>query len=199
MGVVKLSTAGIRDYSKTSNFLGLLSPIVSGTFDLLQTQVLTTNETSVTFGSLGTYSADYKHLQIRATIRGGRSNNGDNICLRFNGDSGSNYSRHALYGQNGVVNVYAATGQSYSDLGNAASATTPANVFTGVVADILDPFSASKNTTVRTFNGLSANNPLIGLMSGAWYNTSAVSSMNIFCLNGSLQQFTRISLYGVRG
>jgi hypothetical protein len=39
--------------------------VAAGSFDLLETQVLTSSAASVTFSSLSTYAADYQHLQIR--------------------------------------------------------------------------------------------------------------------------------------
>ena len=68
MGVVKLSTAGIRNYSKTSDFLSGNAPLSLGSFDLLETTTLSTSASSVTFSGLGAYS-DYKHLQIRSVAR----------------------------------------------------------------------------------------------------------------------------------
>ena len=92
MGVVKLSTAGILDYSKTSNFLSGNTPPAGPAFNLLETQVLTTNHASIAFDSLGTYAADYKHLQIRATLKDDRSaSNSSQYGFTFNGVTSASY------------------------------------------------------------------------------------------------------------
>lgn len=172
----------------------------AASFDLLETQVLGSTTASVTFSSLSTYASTYKHLQIRAVARGTRAANGDNLSIRFNGDSGSNYARHALYGAaGGSAESYAAINNSFVDLGTLASATTPANAFTGAVANILDPFETTKNTTVNSLNGLSAAGVFIGITGGAWFNTAAITSINIFAVNGNLTQYSRFSLYGIKG
>jgi hypothetical protein len=68
MGVVKLSTAGILDYQKYSNFLAGNSPVSLGSYDLLETEILTGTQASVEFTSLDSYT-DYQHFQIRGTLR----------------------------------------------------------------------------------------------------------------------------------
>lgn len=177
----------------------------AGSFDLLETQVLGTAAASVTFSSLSTYS-NYKHFQIRATARTNRSGaDSDPIYLRFNSDSGSNYTRHGLGGYNfgGSSAVYSNAGTSQTSLFLAeampvASSTT--NAFGAFVTDILDPFDTNKNKTVRTLNGMNAAWSSIELRSGAWLSTSAVSSILIAPLVGTqLIAGSRFSLYGIKG
>lgn len=185
--------------------LGILSSAgaggaaAAGSFDLLETQVLASSAASVTFSSLSTYAADYQHLQIRLAARGTRNANGDNLGIRFNGDTGANYARHSVYGQGSGVVTYGAGSQTFMDLAQLASSTTAANTFTGGVADILDPFETSKNTTIKTLSGVPASAWAAALTSGAWFNTNALTSMTIYALNGNLVTGSRFSLYGIRG
>lgn len=178
----------------------------AGSFDLLETQVLGSSAASVTFSSLSTYSGTYKHFQIRATTRTNRSGaDSDPVYLRFNSDSGSNYTRHALGGYNfgGTSAVYsnAATSQTSLFLAEAmpvASSTT--NAFGAFVTDILDPFDTNKNKTVRTLVGMNAAWSSVELRSGAWLSTSAVTSILIAPLVGTqLVAGSRFSLYGIKG
>ena len=68
-------------------------------FDLLETTTLTSNASSVSFSGLDAYS-DYKHLQLR--INGKFSSS---VRLQLNGDTGSSYSWHQIYGDgSGALN-----------------------------------------------------------------------------------------------
>jgi hypothetical protein len=74
--------------------LGILAAQISvaaGSYDLLETEILTGSQTSVTFSSLNsTYGADYQHLQARCVFSGGGVVS--SLRIQLNGDTGSNYS-----------------------------------------------------------------------------------------------------------
>ena len=197
MGVVKLSTAGILDYSKTSNFLSGNAPVSFSAFDLLETQVLTSSAASVTFSSI---PQDYKHLQIRMAVRSTGTGN-PRVLTQFNSDSGTNYAYHNLFGTGSTVyseNNSSNDGWNYYFVPNSSQT---AGIFGAAVYDILDYSSVSKNTTTRVFGG-AANagvNYDIGLHSFLWNNTAAITSI---LLSGDGQSFatgTRFSLYGIKG
>jgi hypothetical protein len=73
--------------------------------------------------------------------------------------------------------------------------------FGGSIVDILDYANTSKNKTVRTLTGADRNgNGLIGLRSGYWNSTAAVSSISIIATSGStgFAQYSSFALYGVK-
>ena len=194
MGVVKLSTAGILDYSKTSNFLSGNAPVSFGAFDLLETTTLTTSASSVTFSGLGAYS-DYKHLQIRSVARVDVS--GTTCAMRFNSDSGSNYARHYLIGS-GSVSSGGQTSQDQSNTLFAAGSSQAANIFGVSVVDILDFASTNKNTTVRSL--VTNSDGTIILFSGLWNDTAAITSIEIKQqTTGNFVSGSRFSIYGTKG
>ena len=199
MGVVKLSTAGILDYSKTSNFLSGNAPLSLGAFDLLETTTLSTSASSVTFSGLGAYS-DYKHLQIRMVVRSTNSSSYGAIAVRFNGDSGNSYSRHNLYGTGSSISSSANTSVDRIISFAIASDNDTSGKFDALVGDIYDFSSSSKNSTVRAAHqGTQTATETVRLVSGAWYNTSAITSINI--LENSANNFvagTRVSLIGIK-
>ena len=199
MGVVKLSTAGILDYSKTSNFLSGNAPVSFGAFDLLETTTLTSSASSVTFSGLGAYS-DYKHLQIRAAVRSNRSSGVyDLASLRLNSDSGTNYIWHTLEGNGSSVSSYTYGTSSGIQLGAMPEATDDAGAFGSFVLDILDFANTSKNTTTRNLTGwISGTYPQIRLSSGLWMNTNAVTSVQINSDAGNFITGSRFSLIGVK-
>lgn len=181
--------------------LGILQSQAAGAggaaYDLLETQVLTSNASSVTFTGLGSYS-DYKHLQIRAAWSA-YSNSG--MRIQLNSDTGTNYAHHQLWGQSGSVSTQAFTSRSYWNISEQVQGTTwDNNVFSPMVCDVLDFSNTSKNTTARFLTGDNPSvigAPHITLSSGAWLNTAAVTSIQLFA-NSNLSAKSRFSLYGVK-
>ena len=163
----------------------------AGAFDLLQTTVLSSSASSVTFSSLGSYS-DYKHLQLRVLAK----HNSANIKLTFNSDTGANYAWHRLFGDGSSVTSGAGTSQNYI-LGNAWSSDT-ANIFGASVTNILDFSNTSKNTTIRSLSGQNTASPIISLGSGFWNNTAAVTTIKIETFSDSFVAGSRFSLYGIK-
>jgi hypothetical protein len=83
-------------------------------------------------------------------------------------------------------------------IGQIPAASATANIFGSTVIDIIDPFSTTKNKTVRSIDGYSTSN-LFGLFSGAWINTSSIQTMTLFAEAGNLVSGSRFSLYGIKG
>ena len=176
-------------------------PLVETDFDLLQTEILTASQASVTFSSLGDYATDYQHLQIRYVSRSARTDNAnDSLAIQVNADTGSNYARHGLLGYLGSVSSQASTSAARMDIGWQATNSQSADIFGSGVIDILDPFESSKNTTFRGLSGTSGTEPIIILNSGVWLNTTALSSIKLFAgFSGTnLVAESRYSLYGLK-
>jgi hypothetical protein len=180
--------------------LGFLagSGAVASDYELIETQILGSSTPSITFSNLGTYSSTYKHLQIRAVTRSNTSGGAGAMQVRLNGDTGANYAWHRLggYGSNPVQSG-AGTSQTFMGIGFIVYSDQPANVFGASVLDILDPYSTTKNKTVRSFAGVPNT---IELRSGAWFNTNSVTSV-LIKPDGS-ETFaigSRFSLYGIKG
>ena len=170
----------------------------SGTFDLISSTILTGSQSSVTF-DVSTLASTYKHLQIRLVARNSVSATYDEIYMKFNSDSNSaNYKAHLLYGNGSSVSSASwsntSSGFRFADI-EAASATS--NAFTPVVADLLDPFSSSKNKTVRSFSGKTSS-AFVSLASGLWMSTSTVTSIVLTPYSGSFIAGSRFSIYGIK-
>ena len=174
--------------------LGILDYPVSaaaGSYDLLETEILTGSQASVTFSSLNsTYGAGYQHLQVRMV---GISPS-DVSYLRFNGVSGTSYRNHGLRGNGSTVSSYAsgaAAGQIQLSTVLATDTT-----YTKVI-DILDAFDSNKNTTIRAL--VANSNQGIELISGVFMNTSALTSILLAPFSGTYSAGSRFSLYGLKG
>jgi hypothetical protein len=170
----------------------------AGSFDLLETQVLASPTSSVTFSSLSTYAATYQHLQIRYTTRSARATDSSFTKMIINGDSSANYSEHFMRGNGTSIQAVGNTNVSYIHFGDTPAANATANVFNAGVFDLLDAFETTKFKTTRNFSGVYGGGiTYCQLWSGNWRNTNAVSSFTISDFFGAnLATGSRFSLYG---
>ncbi len=173
----------------------------AGAYDLLETTILTSSASSVTFSSLGDYS-DYKHLQIRAVGRISTAINYTAAYMKFNGDSASNYSAHELVGTGSSVSSGGQANATQPFIWRVAGANATSGSFGAALIDILDAFSTTKYKTVRSLSGghyINASNPaIIQLTSSNWRSTSATNSLEFQSASGDFVAGPRISLYGVK-
>jgi hypothetical protein len=163
----------------------------AGAYDALATVTLTGNVSEVVFAGI---PSGYKHLQIRAFTFGSVLD--ENLRLRFNGDTASNYSRHSLNSNNTSTPLaYATAPESYIGIGGVGNTTY------GYVSvnDILDYANVNTNKTVRSLNGTDRNGAgYVSIMSGNWRNTAAITSITISPASGTLAQYSSYALYGVK-
>jgi hypothetical protein len=169
----------------------------AGSFDLLETQVLGSSTSSVTFSSLSTYASTYQHLQIRLMANSNQSGAvGSYTNLNFNGVTSASYSRHLIYG-NGSSVASAATTSASTITFQTLPGTSATNIFAAGIVDILDPFETTKNKTIRALVGSTSPNE-IALSSGAFLSTNAVTSLSLSPAVGQFNTGSRFSLYGIK-
>jgi hypothetical protein len=172
------------------------APAAAGSYELIETEILTTTTSSVTFDVTG-LGSDYQHLQIRMTARTNRAATSDFIEVRLNADSGSNYAHRSLFGNGSSVTSAAQTSDDFMDFNRMAAASAAANVFGAIVMDVLDPFETTKNTTIRSLGGFATES--INLNSGFYNNTSALTEILITPgIGSSFNSGSRFSIYGIR-
>jgi hypothetical protein len=167
----------------------------AGAYDALATVTVPSGGAStITFSGI---PSGYKHLQIRmmalTTVSGGSPQ------IRFNSDSGSNYSNHILYGTGSSAGTGVNVSNTGMYIGGSNTGTNTTYPFVAVT-DVLDYGSTSKNKTIRTLSGLDSNGSgEISLFSGAWYNSSsAITSIDIYATGKTFSQYSTFALYGVK-
>ena len=168
--------------------------------EFLEEVVLTSSASSVTFTGLASYAtAGYKHLQIRMVTKNTDTSQ-SNLGITVNGDTAANYASHNLYGNGSSVFSNAASSQDKMLYFRTANSTDAASIFGAAILDVLDFSSTNKKSTFKWFWGKPATSATeIGLASGLWNNTSAVTSISIFPFSSTFTAATRISLYGSKG
>jgi hypothetical protein len=171
-----------------SSFRSATGP--EGAYDALATVTLSATASSITFSGI---PSGYKHLQLRSLCFG--SNNQENLYIRFNGDTGSNYARHYLLGDGSSASASATAPDTGGVFSNTSTATSPYVA----ICDILDFSNSNKFKTLRALSGRDTNGAGdITLRSSLWRNTAAVTDINIYAGVGTLSSGTTIALYGIR-
>lgn len=206
MSITRAKTSSVAQGPSTKKtLLGGNDVILGGSYDAIGfVDVGSGGQSTVTFSSI---PGTYKHLQLRLYARGayvgGNFNN--NILIRFNSDSGSNYTRHLLYAQdNSGALAFAAANTTSAFAGASPNASTGiASVFAGGVTDILDYADTNKFKTVRTLQGYDTNGggkQRVSLESSAWRNSaSAITSITITSDNAdNWVQYSSFALYGIK-
>lgn len=174
----------------------------AGAFESIATVTGNGSASSLTFSSI---SSDYTHLQIRGICRGTRSFNSESLYIRFNSDSGNNYSYHWAYGDAGGTFSTATTTTNLIQTGLFPGALATSNIMAGLIVDVLDYKNTNKNKTIKAINGYDTNGSGSGadfnnifFSSGSWRNTNAITSITILS-NGAFTTTTTFALYGIKG
>ena len=173
---------------------------VAGSYELIQTSILGSNQATVVFSGLSAYSSTYKHLQLRYTARTNRDAYETQIFLQTNSNTSATYFAHRLTG-NGTTVTSSGGGSSNASIGLITTVNSTASSFAAGVVDILDAYSTTKNKTIRVLNGVTGTlSPYVSLLSFSIADTAAISTLTINdIISSGIVTGSRFSLYGVRG
>ena len=174
--------------------------VAGGDYESIATVTLGSAASTITFSSI---PSTYKHIQIRGVARSAGSDASyQHIAIQLNSDTGSNYWSHGLYGTGSSALTHA-DGSAVTKMlsANIPTTTQTASTFNGTVIDILDYANTNKNTTVRALGGFDSNGGgALGLYSGLWSNTAAVSTVTLSVYQGSnFAANSSFALYGIKG
>jgi hypothetical protein len=166
---------------------------VTNSYESIATVTVGTATNTITFSSI---PSTFKHLQIRAHAQVSTSGL---ARIRFNGDAGANYFGHDLVGNGAAVNSYAYPNINQIYIWPSGNSVSP--YWSPAIVDIHDYQNTNKNKTARVLCGYDSNSAIgfIELVSGAWNNTAAVSSIEITTNTGNFTTNTQFALYGIKG
>lgn len=159
------------------------------TYDLIEEQVLSSAQASVTFSSI---PGTYKDLVLE--IVGTNSGSTDDIQLRFNSDTGSNYSRTFLEGTGSAANSNRNSNVTGAFLGGYV--TGSANFCSYI------QFMSYANTNVNKTQIARGNIPSAYVYAtvGLWRNTAAITTVLVgWQASGQYGSGTTFRLWGVAG
>jgi len=161
-----------------------------------------TKISSVTVGSGGSSSISFTSIlqtftDLHLVISTRASAASDSIGLRFNSDTGSNYTYRYLLG-NGTT-ASSGNGTTTSTLGGRQPESTfTANTF-GSVSFYIPNYTGATYKSVST-DAVSENNAttaMAQLTASIWSNTAAITSITIIPGSGNFVEYSTATLYGV--
>jgi len=188
-----------------SPILGTLASQFSGksfgSFDSIQTATVGAGGAStVSFTSI---PSTYTHLQIRYIARysGGADVETGN-SIKINGSTtGADYYWFQYFYTNGSSRESGAD-DSFATIwgGSAAGGGASSGVFGVGIIDILEYANTNKTKPVRILTGTDNNGSgALYFSTGLYVPTTAISSISISSLGGNFAQYTKFTLYGIKG
>jgi hypothetical protein len=154
------------------------------TYSTIATTTFGSAASSYTFSSI---PSTYTDLVL---IRSGGISTPDEIGLRFNGDTGSNYSYTSMSGYSGAT----ASGRgSNQTMGRGGAAWTATN---NTIWNIMNYANTTTNKTfLQRFND---PGDTVGTAVTLWRSTAAINSVQVITLSGAnLTVGTTLTLYGI--
>lgn len=142
----------------------------------------------------------YKHLQIRAFMRGTYAGTLVSFFCQINGETGSFYSSHHVGGTGSTTYSYAGSTQTYIELNDIAADTNTASTYSNMIMDIFDYADTNKYKTTRGFLGRDFNGSgQLELNSGLYQKTTAVTSIKFYLGANAFKEYSSFALYGIKG
>jgi len=143
----------------------------------------------------------YTDLKLVISARTNVSNWNDNSIVRFNIDSGNNYSNRRINGSGTTVESSSNTSQDGFYYLNFNGSTATSNTFCN--NEMYIPNYTSNNqksfSIDRAIEGNSATENLTSLIAGIWTGTAAITSISIAPYYGtSFSQYSTAHLYGIK-
>ena len=172
---------------------------MAATYTLISSQTLGGASSSITFSSI---PSTYTDLVLRCSTRVSIAGPGSTLGLRFNGDSSTLYSFRYIEGQgsSGTATSSGATQNAIRGFVSDANAAT-ANTF-GFIEIYIPSYTSTTNKQISisyaTENNATAS-VYQGIDAGLYRNSSAISSINLFDVNGTnFMTNSSFYLYGIK-
>jgi hypothetical protein len=162
------------------------------TYDKIATYTIPSATLSYTFSTI---PDTYTDLILISIAQKTTSGSGSGFNLRFNGDSGTNYSNTFLEGSGSSASSYRSSNSTGLN-GGAVTSSAIANQFDININQILN---YSNSTTYKTVLGRYNDNEFsyVGASSSLWRNTNAITSLTVVSVNNFAIGST-FTLYGIK-
>ena len=159
------------------------------TYTPIATTTLGSAASSVTFSSI---SGAYTDLILISTA--GVTSGAVNFAVRFNSDTGANYSRTVLSGTGSAASSDRNTGLTYTILNDYGYLDTTLN--TNIIGQFMNYSNATTFKTVlsRTNNAANGTSACVNL----WRSTAAITRLDILPTSSTFLAGSTFTLYGVK-
>ena len=161
---------------------------MASTYEKIATTTLSSATATVDFTSIsGSYTDLIYVMQVTT------SSGGNYTRIRFNSDTGSNYSVTRISGSGTAASSSRNTSQTYIEIDNVSF------VNTTIANRILQIQNYSNTTTYKTVLGRNNNSSNgTGAIVGLWRSTSAITSISVFLeASGTFNAGSTFTLYGI--
>lgn len=162
------------------------------TYDCIATTTLGSAQSSVTFSSIsGNYTDLIAVLNLKATTAGS-----SDVNLRFNSDTGSNYSRTYLAGNGTSALSTRASGASTGQINNYSNVSTGGLDYNAIVH--IQNYSNTVTNKVVLSRTNNANNAVEASIT-LWRSNNAITSMEWYSsASRSFDTGSTFTLYGIK-
>jgi hypothetical protein len=162
---------------------------MASTYEPIATTTLGSAASSVTFSSI---TASYTDLVLISTA--GVTAGAVNFAVRFNSDSGANYSRTVFSGTGSAATSDKNTGLTYTILNDYGYMDTTLN--TNIIGHIMNYSNSTtfKTTLSRTNNAANGTSAVVNL----WRNTAAINRLDILPTSSTFLAGSTFTLYGIK-
>jgi hypothetical protein len=158
------------------------------TYDSIATT--TVSGTSTTTIALTSIPSTYTDLVLVTNIKTTNNNNG-NGWIRFNSDTGTNYSQTRLYGSGSSAGSDRQTGTDYLNLNVGG--------FNNGILSVAQIYSYSNTTTYKTVaTRINTPDAYVSLNLGIWRSTSAISRIDVTIFEGYMNAGSTVTLFGIK-
>jgi hypothetical protein len=183
---------GLIDSSKTGN-------LTSPSMDFIATyEVPSGGVSQISFSSI---SQNYTHLHIRGVLRNEHpSYQYGSLYWQHNGTGQGQY-HDATWAADPPSLNYGGAGGAGTPFGTVPTSNITSGFFSQWVLDMFEYKNTNKNKTVIYRDGFAASSYQVVDMGSASFanNLNATTSINFYSLTSNFIQYSRLSLYGIRG
>jgi hypothetical protein len=141
--------------------------------------------------------ATYTDLVVK--ISGRYDQSSDNaVYLRFNGNTGANYSYRYLFGSGSAANSASGSADTLANAGIAVASSYTASTFSN--SEIYIPNYAGSTAKSFSADNVQENNATTAfstLVAGLWNQTAAITTIRLFPASGNFVQYSTATLYGI--
>lgn len=157
------------------------------TYDLIDSQVLSTSASSVTFSSI---PATYRDLVL---VVSGTSSLARNVQVKINNDSGANYNYVVMAGDGSSAQTDSGSGQTTGSLTSFAQMNATAEAI--FISQFLDYSATDKHKTYLTRGNNSSG--AVSATAGRWASTAAITTLELYVPSATFDAGNTFYLYGI--
>ena len=164
----------------------------------IYTQVIGATAGGIVFNNI---PQSFTDLKVVVSTRTNAAGTIDGNIVRFNGDTGSNYSTTIIYGTGTAIYSYRNSSATYIDYIAVVGNTATANTFSNW--EVYIPNYTSANFKAVNIDGAGENNSSTNdqqrqaLIAGLWRSTAAITSLSVGGYSGNPMQHSTFTLYGI--